>query len=161
MVRHRHRGWPAVGSTGCRTGGRAPGREGAQDHTERRTVELDDATVVVLRHWRRRQLKDRLRAGAAWEAGDWVFTNEVGVPVHPDSLSRWFDDLAKSATLPRITLRQLRHSHATALLSAGVHPKGVQERLGHSSITVTLDIYSAVLPNMQRDAVARLAEMFR
>ena len=56
-----------------------------------------------------------------------------------------------------IAMRQLRHSHATALLAAGEHPKIVQERLGHSSISITLDTYSAVLPNMQRDAVERLA----
>ncbi|MGI8516939.1 MAG: tyrosine-type recombinase/integrase [Acidimicrobiia bacterium] len=56
-------------------------------------------------------------------------------------------------------MRQLRHSHATALLAAGEHPKIEQERLGHSSISITLDTYSAVLPNMQREAVERLAQM--
>ncbi len=60
----------------------------------------------------------------------------------------------------RITIRQLRHSHATALLTAGVSPKVVQERLGHKSISVTMDVYSAVLPNMQREAVDRLAQVF-
>ncbi len=61
----------------------------------------------------------------------------------------------------RITFRQLRHSHATALLRAGVHPKVVQERLGHSSIRVTLDVYSAVLPNMQREAIELLAQSIK
>ena len=68
-------GWPVVKAT--------------KTTQSRSTVELDEATAVVLRDWRRRQLEDRLRAGAAWEPGDWAFTNEVGVPVHPDSLSRW------------------------------------------------------------------------
>ena len=66
----------------------------------------------------------------------------------------------EEAGLARITIRQLRHSHATALLRSGAHPKIVQERLGHSSIRVTLDVYSAVLPNMQREAVERLARAF-
>lgn len=105
-------------------------------------------------------MEERLRAGEAWHDGQWVVTDELGVPINPE----WFSDLflrrAELAGLPRITLRQLRHSHATALLQAGVHPKVVQERLGHSSIRVTLDVYSSVLPNMQREAVELLAQRF-
>lgn len=134
--------------------------KGPKTEASRRTVDLDPTTVSLLREWRTRQLEDRLRAGTAWKSGDWVFTDEIGAPVNPDSTSRRFDALVADADLPKIKLRQLRHSHATALLSAGVHPKVVQERLGHSSIKVTLDIYSAVLPNMQRHAVERLSEMF-
>ncbi len=86
--------------------------------------------------------------------------DELGRPIHPDWLSAPFERAAEDARLRRITLRQLRHSHATALLKAGVHPKVVQERLGHSSIRVTLDVYSAVLPNMQREAIELLAQTF-
>ncbi|MEE8407787.1 MAG: tyrosine-type recombinase/integrase [Acidimicrobiia bacterium] len=56
-------------------------------------------------------------------------------------------------------IKGLRHAHATALLGAGVHPKVVRERLGHSSISVTMDIYSSVLAGMQREAVELLASM--
>lgn len=126
----------------------------------RRTVELDAGTVATLREWRRRQLEERLRAGEAWEPEEWVFSDELGRMLRPDGLDRRFRRLAEAAGLRPITFRQLRHSHATALLAAGEHPKVVQERLGHSSINVTLDIYSAVLPNMQREAVERLAHMF-
>lgn len=126
----------------------------------RRAVELDNGTVQALREWRARQLQERLRAGEAWEDGEWVVTDELGAPVHPDWLSILFTRRAKEVGLPRITIRQLRHSHATALLRAGAHPKVVQERLGHSSIRVTLDVYSAVLPNMQREAVERLVQAF-
>ena len=126
----------------------------------RRAVELDSGTVQALREWRARQLQERLRAGEVWHDGEWVVTDELGAPVHPDWLSNLFTRRAKAAGLPRITIRQLRHSHATALLRAGAHPKVVQERLGHSSIRVTLDVYSAVLPNMQREAVERLAQAF-
>jgi integrase len=116
--------------------------------------------VQALREWRTRQLKERLQAGEAWQDGEWVVTDELGAPIHPDWLSNLFTRRAKEIGLPRITIRQLRHSHATALLRAGAHPKVVQERLGHSSIRVTLDVYSAVLPNMQREAVERLAQAF-
>lgn len=129
--------------------------------SSRRAVELDRGTVQSLREWRTRQLQERLRAGEAWHDGDWVITDELGAPIHPDWFSALFTRQVEEAGLPPITIRQLRHSHATALLRAGAHPKFVQERLGHSSIRVTLDVYSAVRPNMQREAVERLADGFR
>lgn len=76
-------------------------------------------------------------------------------------MGKRFAKLCASLDLRRITMRQLRHSHATALLAAGTNPKVVQERLGHSSIKVTMDIYASVLRTMQRDAVEKLAEMMR
>jgi integrase len=91
--------------------------------------------------------------------GDWVFTNELGELVNPEWVGKRFRRLIAGTDLPTITMRQLRHSHATALLRAGVHPKVVQERLGHASIGVTLDIYSSVLPTMQREAVERLVDL--
>ncbi len=125
----------------------------------RRTVELDAGTVAILREWRKSQLEERLRAGEVWEAGEWVVADELGRFLRPDHVGRLFSRLVASAGLRPITFRKLRHSHATALLVAGEAPKVVQERLGHASITMTMDIYSAVLPNMQRDAVERLASM--
>lgn len=125
----------------------------------RRSVDLDYATVATLHEWRRHQLKERLRAGAAWHGGDWVFTNELGHLVNPEWVGKRFRKLVDQEQLPPITMRQLRHSHATALLTAGVHPKIVQERLGHASIAITLDIYSSVLPTMQRNAVDQLAAL--
>ena len=122
-------------------------------------MELDSQTVAVLREHRRAQLEERLRAGAAWTPGEWCFTNELGQPLRPDWVGRRFSTLVAGTGLRPIAMRQLRHSHATALLAAGEHPKIVQERLGHSSISITLDIYSAVLPNMQRDGVERLARL--
>jgi len=126
----------------------------------RRTVELDSQTVAVLREHRKAQLEERLRAGTAWTPGEWLFTNEIGIPLRPDWVGRRFSTLVEAAGLRPLPMRMLRHSHATALLAAGEHPKIVAERLGHSSISITLDTYSAVLPNMQRDAVERLARTF-
>lgn len=116
--------------------------------------------MAGLRDWRRHQLEERLRAGEAWTAGEWIATNEIGEPIRPDYLGRRFSEVAAGLGLRHIPIKQLRHSHATALLAAGEHPKVVQERLGHSSISITLDTYSAVLPNMQREAVERLARTF-
>jgi integrase len=126
----------------------------------RRTVELDAGTVAALRRWRRAQLEERLRAGTAWVDEDWIVADELGRLLRPDRVGRLFNKVVAEAGLRRITIRQLRHSHATDLLAAGEQPKVVQERLGHSSIGVTLDVYSAVLPNMQRDAIDRLGARF-
>lgn len=133
--------------------------KGTKTAKSRRTVDLDTGTATALREWRRVQLEERLRAGTAWEAGEWVAADELGAPLLPDWITRRFHVLAEQAGLRRITVKQLRHSHATAMLVAGESPKVVQERLGHSSISITLDVYAAVLPNMQRDAVERLAAM--
>ena len=103
---------------------------------------------------------NRIRAGAAWEDGDWVVTDEMGVALRPDRLSKEFRRTIEGHELRRIPFRQLRHTHATALLMSGAHPKVVQERLGHSSVSVTLDTYSAVLPIMQMHAIEDLARMF-
>lgn len=125
----------------------------------RRSVDLDRNSVTVLKQWRRRQIEERLLASEAWGGGDWVFTDQLGHPVNPEWVGKRFRTLVVQSGLPTITMRQLRHSHATALLRAGVHPKVVQERLGHSSIGITLDIYSSVLPTMQREAVERLVAL--
>ena len=127
----------------------------------RRAVDFDTETSDVLRTWKVAQLEERLRSGTAWTTGDWVFTNDVGQPHNPEWVGKRFRKLIAGTDLPTITMRELRHSHATALLIAGVHPKVVQERLGHASIKVTMDIYSSVLPTMQRDAVERLAQIMK
>jgi integrase len=127
--------------------------------SSRRAVDLDAGTITALRRWKVAQAEERLRAGTAWEAGDWCFADELGRPWRPDAMTRSFIQAATAAGLPRTDIKGLRHAHATALLRAGVHPKVVQERLGHSSIAVTMDIYSSVLPGMQREAVERLASL--
>lgn len=134
--------------------------KGPKSAASRRTVDLDGETVAVLRQWKVVQLEERLRAGTAWVPEDWVFTNQVGEPWRPDGLTKSFVRAVRTTGLPRTDVKSLRHAHATALLKSGTHPKVVQERLGHSSIQVTMDIYSSVLPGMQREAVERLAHLF-
>jgi integrase len=124
----------------------------------RRLVSLDPETVAALRDHRRRQNEERLRVGEAWSGdGDFVFTNEIGEPVHPSALSRLFVSSVRRAGLPTIRLHDLRHTYATVALGAGVHPKIVSERLGHATISVTLDLYSHVTPAIDAEAAALVA----
>ena len=125
----------------------------------RRRITLDAQTVGILRAHKRAQASLRIRAGSIWKDNDLVFAREDGSPIDPDVVSTQFDRLSAGAGLPRIRLHDIRHTHATLLLLAGVHPKVVSERLGHSSITITLDTYSHVLPGLQEDAVDRLADL--
>lgn len=124
-----------------------------------RVVSLDAGTVGALRGWRRRQAEERMAWPGDWPDGGWVFTHEDGEPLHPDSVTKAFDKRARDAGLPRLTLHGLRHSHGAHMLQAGVHPKIVQERLGHSSLQVTGDIYSHVAPGLQDAAAARVADL--
>lgn len=120
--------------------------------TARRTVDLDGRTVAVLRNWRKRQLEERVLSGLRPEDATLVFAHPDGSPIHPDYFSQCFDrHLAKSA-LPRIRLHDLRHTHATILLKAGVPAKVVSERLGHANVAFTMNVYQHVLPGMQADA---------
>lgn len=130
--------------------------EGAPKSGRARTVALDTETVAVMKRWRTAQLQERLKWGEAWTDSGYVFTREDGNPMHPQLFSDAFERRSKAANLPAIRFHDLRHTHATLLLAAGVHPKVVQERLGHSSISITLDLYSHVAPGMQEDAAAKL-----
>lgn len=125
-----------------------------------RSIALDAATASALRAHRRAQAAERLAWGPAYEDHDLVIARENGTPVRPRSFSRAFERHLQAAGLPAIRLHDLRHSWATLALGAGVHPKIVSERLGHSSIAITLDTYSHVSAGMQEDAAATVAALF-
>jgi integrase len=127
----------------------------------RRTVSLPEPLVRMLREHKARQNEERLARGAEWEDLGLVFCNEVGRPLDERNLyQRHFRPLADKAGLPPgATLYSLRHTCATLLLKAGVHPKVVAERLGHSTTNLTLNVYSHVLPGMQEEATAKIGAM--
>jgi integrase len=124
-----------------------------------RPVPIDPDTVQVLKDEAAWQLDQQTEWGAAWSDTGLVFVREDGQGLHPDRASKLFDKAVAKAKLPRIRLYDLRHTHASHLLQAGVHPKVVQERLGHAKIGITMDTYSHLMPDMQEDAAAANAAL--
>jgi Site-specific recombinase XerD len=125
----------------------------------RRSIALSPATVQLLRRHRRRQAAERLLAGSAYQDRDLVFASAIGTPLEPGTIRRTWLRALGVAGVGHVRWHDLRHAHATLMLSAGVHPKVVSERLGHASIAITLDTYSHVLPGLQAAAAAQLDTM--
>ncbi len=121
-----------------------------------RTVALSNSVVVALRRHKALQAAHQLKLGHAYKDYDLVFASEMGTPINASNLHRNFKQTLEKAGLPNIRPHDLRHTHATLMLQEGVHPKIVSERLGHSSIQITLDTYSHVLPNLQSEAAQKL-----
>jgi integrase len=124
-----------------------------------RSVALSEMVVAELRQHRLAQAEELLRLGVRQSDATFVYTQQDGAPVQPRSLSQMW--AATETGLPRVPFHNLRHTHATHLLTAGVHPKVASERLGHSRVGITLDLYSHVLPGMQEDAAARVDMAFQ
>ncbi|MET4170814.1 integrase [Bradyrhizobium sp. LA6.1] len=123
-----------------------------------RTVALPAMAVEELRRWRLQQAQELLRLGVRAD-DDWhVVTQADGTPLQPRSLTHVVSEFLKEW---RVTLHGLRHSHASHMLASNIHPKIVQERLGHSSIAITMDIYSHLMPNMQGEAAATVDGVLR
>jgi integrase len=114
----------------------------------RRVVALDDRTVNVLEQHREAGGRNAL-----------VFAHADGTSLHPCRVTRRFTRLVQESRLPRLRLHDLRHTHATLALRAGVHPKIVSERLGHASVTITLDLYSHASQSMQTEAAAMVSNI--
>ncbi len=111
--------------------------------------------------FRHPQAEHRQRRGEAWEDNDLVFPNTLGRLINPANLlTRSFRPLLERAGLPRMRCHDLRHTAATLLLDQGVHPKIVSEMLGHSTMSITLDLYSHVTPSMQEQAAQALDSLF-
>jgi len=125
-----------------------------------RTVSLSETVVGELRAWKLRQAQEFLRLGIRPDKQTFVVTKADGQPVQPRSLTHEWMRLISVGSLPRIRFHDLRHAHATHLLASGVHPKVASERLGHSKVGITLDLYSHVMPGMQEDAAARVDAAF-
>jgi integrase len=117
----------------------------------RRTIDLDPRTVTVLKAWRRQQIERHLSTGRRTD-DEFVFTHTDGGSVHPDLFSQSWSRLMDKSEVRRIRLHDLRHTHASILLKAGVPVKVVSERLGHSGPAFTMTVYQHVLPGMQADA---------
>jgi integrase len=127
-----------------------------------RTVAIPSLVAEELRRHRAGQAEELLKVGIRLSDQIHVVAQEDSQPLQPNSLTHEFVRiLAKATDLPRIRFHDLRHTHATHMLANGIHPKVAQERLGHSSVGITLDLYSHVLPGMQEDAAAKVDAAIR
>ncbi len=126
----------------------------------RRTVHLATGTIAALRVHQDRQKLTRRAADKPWGETGLVFCTRTGLPLAPSNIRRSLHTALAHADLPLIRVHDLRHTAATYLLSIGTHPKKVQELLGHSSIMLTMDTYSHVLPAMHQEIANRMDRLF-
>jgi integrase len=152
------RGTLRVGRALMREGGRHVVGE-TKTKRGRRQVNLTPRTVAALKTHRKRQLEQRVRLAGLYEDHGLIFSSEKGSPLNPENLvKRSFKPLLKRAGLSNIRFHDLRHTCATLLLGRGVHPKIVQELLGHATIAMTLDTYSHYLPSMGDQASGAMGD---
>jgi integrase len=126
----------------------------------KRMIDLSPLATSVLREYREKQQLDRAMLGKSLTDNDLVFSDTDGKPLLPNTVTHNWIKLVRRTGLKPIRLHDARHSHASLMLKQGTHPKVVQERLGHASIQVTLDIYSHVAPGLQEAAAARFDQAF-
>jgi integrase len=131
--------------------------EEVKTESGRRQIHLSAHATEALRHHRLRQLEERAKCGPIWRDNDLVFCTTTGGAIHVSTFRRRsFARIVQAAGVPYIRPYDMRHTAATLLLLAGIHPKVVSEMLGHSSVMITLTIYSHVLPMIQRDAATAM-----
>ena len=124
-----------------------------------RVVDIDSGTVDQLREHSARQRTERNSWRSNYQVNDLVFCREDGSPIHPHSLSQAFERLVKKSELPKIRLHDLRHTHATIAIQAGVPVKVISERLGHETPAFTLKQYAHVIPGMQAEAASAVSRL--
>jgi integrase len=150
------RGTLRVGRALVREGGRHVLGE-TKTKRGRRQINLTPRTVNALKDHRKKQLEEKMRLAGLYKDHGLIFASGVGTPVNPENLvKRSFKPLLQKAGLPEIRFHDLRHTCATLLLGRGVHPKIVQELLGHATIAMTLDTYSHYLPSMGDQAAGAM-----
>ena len=128
----------------------------------RRSISMGPEAVTLLHAIRGWQMEQQLKVGELWQDTGYVFTDPEGRPVIPDQVTQDFARKVRKLGFPHLTLKGLRHGYATLMLTDGVNLKVVSEALGHSSIAITGDIYSHVLPGLHEEAALRLEQrLFR
>jgi len=137
--------------------------ESSEPKTKRgkRSIALDSETIERLKEHRASQDQLKLTMREVYTDEGLVFCRGDGLPIHPDRFTQMFDKLVKESGLPRIRLHDLRHTHATIALEAGIHPKVVSDRIGHATTAFTMDIYSHSVPAMEAEAAETIASLVR
>lgn len=125
----------------------------------RRMIALSPSLALVLKEHKEKQALERAMLGTALKDDDLVFSAVEGKPLLPDTISRAWTKIVKRAGLKHFRLHDARHTHASLMLKQGAHPKTVQERLGHATISTTLDLYSHVVPGLQEAVAKRFDEV--
>lgn len=125
-----------------------------------RRVAVPSMVLTQLQARREAQATERRHAGPSWQVTPLVFTAHDGAPLHQNILLRLLHRVLKQSSLPLLRVHDLRHTYASLLLAQNVHPKIVQEALGHSTISMTMDLYSHALPSAASEAVSRLEVLF-
>ncbi len=126
----------------------------------RRTIDFPAFVVpVLLKH--ERQLREiKVLAGERWQENGLVFPSEVGTPADERNVLRRFQKVCADNELPKLRVYDLRHTHASLLINEGVHPKRISERLGHSSIKLTMDTYGHLFEGSDRDSAEKMERLF-
>lgn len=127
----------------------------------RRVVALPEMAIEPLRRHKEEQALQKLMLGPSYQDTGLVCTEADGRMIVPDHVTRVFPAMLKQAGLPHVRFHDLRHTHATLMLQLGIHPKIVSDRLGHSTINLTMDTYSHVMPQMQEEAARKLNDALR
>lgn len=132
-------------------------RSDTKTESSQRRLPLPEPLIKVLRDHLHRLEQERQDAGDNWVDTEYLFPSERGTPLEPRNLLRYFKEALVTAKLPEMRFHDLRHWCASLLIAYGVHPKTIQEILGHANITTTLNVYGHLLPNVLRDATDRMA----
>ena len=125
----------------------------------RRQISLTDEVVGVLHQIRGQQMVQKIAPGSAWEDTGFVFTKPNGTPLDPERVSKEFSKVVKTAKIPKIRFHDLRHTHASLMLKAGVGPKAISELLGHASISITMDVYAHLIPGILEEAAQKFSNL--
>ncbi|KKM12917.1 integrase [Clostridiales bacterium PH28_bin88] len=128
--------------------------------TSKRMIAVPSSVMALLKEYRTHQLEERLKAGDLWKGSDRLFTTWDGQPMHPDTISKWFPKFLKRHWLPPLPFHGLRHTSTTLLIAQGVNVKNISTRLGHASISTTMDIYGHALKSADREAADKLDHLF-
>ena len=127
----------------------------------RRTIDLGDQTVAILKAHKAAQNREKLLVGQEYRDHGLIFATTLGKPILPRNLVRSFYAIRTRAGVPSIRFHDLRHSHASFLLAQGENPRLIAERLGHSTVSFTLQTYSHLPPGAQKAAASKLEETLR
>lgn len=130
-----------------------------KSETSNRLLKLSPTLLKMLKKHRKKQLELKMLLGELFEDNNFVFTKNNGELINPATFSHQFSDFLKKNNLPQIRLHDLRHTNATLMLQSNIAPKIASNRLGHSTITITMDLYSHVLTDMEEETAKKLDEI--